>query len=1088
MRFLISAAKRRVQPRNREWGVRRRGASSVLILSMFVTSLLAGPFRQDVDDPALKAAVEQFFATQQAEDVDAYLALWSSSAARPRPEQLKYVFENGDDTFSEISIVGTRQVGDRLRVRVSATRDRNTRVPQPGAPAFNRRSQMLMSLTYVREDGEWKLVHEGPAVDELATDLVDAQTPEELERLFSTESDLLTEDLVLALGRHGSQASQQMAYHRAQIIYERMLDVARRIGHPRFEGEALQNLANIFYFRRDFQRAFELYEQRLAIERERGDDASAAAALSGMGTVRYAAAEYGAALGHFRSALAIQEALGDDAAIGTTLIGTGNVLYLQGDYVAAIADYRRSREIAKRISNWMSEAMALEGLGRVYMVQGDLAGALDAFSAVLAERVARNDRNGQGTALMSVGEVHFRLGNLDVARARFEESRSHFEALKDLANAGRSWQAIALTDLVAGRPAAAEQEYVRSTAACDASQDRECVAAATVGLAFAQATQDKFPEAIRSYQQAIERFTALNRREQIARAEIGLAQALSGSGDYKGAIAAAGRARHASVVLSNDDLRWRALTAEARALRRAGAREQALGAARAAIYAVDQLQETARVRPGNPVPRDSAGAFAILAVLQAEAGDAAAAFETIERLRIHDLRTVLGPAEREITRGMTPEERDEEREAAVGLVSLHAQLTREKGLPRPDEARIQMLERNIADAAANREAQQQRLFTRVPELRTWRGLVAPATTDDLQAILDPDTALLELVVDEEDVVVIAARRGAERPEFTAQVAPLTRRALVERLGQMLQPDILKDAAGWKRAAAEFKIIPASIAERLDGATHVVVVPHDILWRVPFEALPVGQHYFADAAAISYASSVTALIRPPVVTGEQSGGLLAVASPEISAATRDRLAQTAPGWTLRSLELAEREVRAIADDLDSERVQLLTGAAATEAALRARLPESSVLHLTGPFRVNGASPLFSPVLLATSQIGSAQPSAEDDGALEAREVINLETRARVAVVSDGSALSMRDAAHEAGAVQWAWRAAGVPSLILARWMADNPAGNALVQELHQHLRQSYAPHVALNRARASVRAKPQWSAPYYWAGWLLIGGR
>ena len=88
----------------------------------------------------------------------------------------------------------------------------------------------------------------------------------------------------------------------------------------------------------------------------------------------------------------------------------------------------------------------------------------------------------------------------------------------------------------------------------------------------------------------------------------------------------------------------------------------------------------------------------MLALLQAEDGDAAAAFESAERMRAHDLRVLLAPGERDISRGMTDREREEERTLAGELVSLHAQLSRERGLPKPDAARIARLDTAIAEA------------------------------------------------------------------------------------------------------------------------------------------------------------------------------------------------------------------------------------------------------------------------------------------------------------------------------------------------------------------------------------------------------
>ncbi|HEX2455421.1 MAG TPA: CHAT domain-containing tetratricopeptide repeat protein [Vicinamibacterales bacterium] len=1052
-----------------------------------VSILTAGSGRQDSVDPALKLAIDRFFATQEAEDVDAYLALWSATATRPQPLQLKYIFDSGDDKFSDITIQRVERKGEATRVRVTATRERTERSRIPGGPPMTRRSTMVESLTYVREGEDWKLTREGPATDDLAVDLVEETTPEARERLYAADPDLVNDSLSMSLNRLGSLAASRRQYAQAQIIYERMVEAARRTKNQRFEGEALQNLANALYFQRKFEPALSSYSARLAIERDRGDDAAMAAALGGMGTVHYARAEYTQALERFRLAAAIQEVLNDEAGLGTTLISTGNVRYLQGDYTAAVADYRRSREINKRIFNTTSEAIALEGLGRTLMAQGDLAGALDAFAAVLAERKARNDITGQGTALMNIGEAHFNLGNVEIARGSFDEGRRDFETAKDAANSGRAWQAIALTDLVAGKFPAAEDEYGRSIAACTSIDDKECVGGATVGLGFAQNEQDKFAEAAASYRKAIDIFSALGRRELAARAEIGLSQSLSGGGQHDAAVEAAVRARRTAVGLNNDDVLWRAQVAEARALRRKGARPEALGAAGAAIYAVEHLQELAQTRPGSPVSRDSAAAYATLAVLQAENGDASTAFETVERLRVHALRTALATSQREIARGMSLEEREEERAMSGELVSLQAQITREKGLPRPDAARLERLDRDATEAAEKLAAWRDALFTRLPDLRTWRGLFTPASSAELDKLLGEDTVLLDFIVDDADLLVLAAWHGDSGVTFAAKVAPLSRKDLADRIAQMLRPAALKDPAEWRRTSADLvKALPGDALDRASRAKTVIVIPHEALWRVPFEAFPVGDHYLADVTTVTYAASISALIRTPAITEAAPGVVVAIGAPAIGAAARERVKQTAPGWSMRADDVLEREVTDATAGSDDGQAIALTAHGATERAARESLPKAGVIHLAAPFRVNGASPLFSPILLADEPEDSDPQPTNDDGTLEAREIVNMDLHARVAVLSDPAALSMRDGADGAAIVQWAWRASGVPTLVLPRWASDEAVCAELLREAHRGLKEGRTPTEAFQGARHLFRGRQASSAPFYWAGWLIIG--
>ncbi|HEY7501856.1 MAG TPA: CHAT domain-containing tetratricopeptide repeat protein [Vicinamibacterales bacterium] len=1050
-----------------------------------------GAVRQAVDDPALRAVVERFFATQQAEDVDGYLALWSAKASRPTLAQLKYVFESGDDEFSDVSIaaVSPSAAGPgAVRVRVNATRQRTMPGATPDAPVRTMRTTAPWNLVFVREADEWKLLREGPAIEGLLDALLESKTTEERDALLGNETDLVNDLFLNAIARRASQSAQMSRYAEAQRQYELLRDVARRVGNLKVAGEALQNLANSLYYQRNYHAALQYYDERLALERTRDDPESIASALLGTATVRYTLAEYGTALAAYREALAIQERLGEERPIAVTLISTGNVLYLQGDYPAAIADYTRSRDINKRILNAIGEADALSGIGRVYLAQGDYLSALEAFAGVLAERKSRNQRHDQGAVLLSIGDVHFRLGNLDHARRAFDEARAHFEFTKTPADVGRAWQALALTDLVASRFSLAEQGYGKASAACAAAADSECVASTIVGLAFAQTAQEKYPEGIASYRKGIDAFTALNRREQAARAEIGLAQALAGSEDFKGSLTASAHARTEAEALRNDDVTWRALVSEANALRHLRERARATAAAEAAVAIVERLAEASKARPSIQVPRDSSAAFGMLALLQADAADGAAAFELIERMRTHDLRALLARGERDITRGMTDAEREEERTLAVDVVSLDAQVSREKSLPKPDAARIARLEKAVAEAIDRRAAQQRRLFERLPALKVWRGQMPPATRADLEALLtDKTTVVLQFVVGEDTLLVIAARRNDEGLQFSSMFEAATRKAIAVRVATLLQQEMLTDPAKWKAAAKE--LVPG-LSAVIGNATRAIVVPHEVLWRVPFEALPTDEGYVADTASVVYAPSITALVKSPPpeplataptppteAVSDRPSPVVVVAAPQLPAAVVDGLAQTAPDWPIRLAASGEREVKELSASIDPERLIVIQADGASEAAVRERIRQADVLHLAAPFRVNGASPLFSQMLLT--------PDASNDGALESREIMNLDLAARVAIFSDGTAMTMREAADEVPAIAWAWRAANVRTVVMPRWTADEARSTEMLTELHARLRAGDTPEAAVQSARAKVRRSSAGAVPLQWAGWIVI---
>jgi CHAT domain-containing protein len=324
---------------------------------------------------------------------------------------------------------------------------------------------------------------------------------------------------------------------------------------------------------------------------------------------------------------------------------------------------------------------------------------------------------------------------------------------------------------------------------------------------------------------------------------------------------------------------------------------------------------------------------------------------------------------------------------------------------------------------------------------------------------------------------------------------IARRALAGSVAEMVQPATLKDAALWKKASASLvAALPAGVLERAGRAGRVVVVPCDMLWRVPFEALPIAEGYLGDAVALTYLPSISsgmAAVVGAAPAGDRPDRFVAVAAPALPAALTSYLAQTAPDWIIRPAESAEREAKLSAGDHAAEASALLTGASATKAAARETLASAGVIHVAAPFRVNGASVLFSPILLAAPPVPADGPAPGANGIadsmLDLREVFNLDLHARLAVLSDGAALSMRDAASEVGVVQWAWRAAGVPSIALSRWPSDDGARERLLTELHRQLRAGRSAADALVAARRAVHRIAAWSAPFYWAGWIGVGG-
>ena len=207
---------------------------------------------------------------QQAEDVDGYLSLWSTKAKRP------------DRGAAEVRVrcrrrhlLGCRDRrhvshrGSRPRSGVRHARSRDARRASPAvrhSPLIRRRPGAWSTCARA---SDWKLVREGSGRRR------PRRQPDRGARRRSargapaggTRTGQRTSSSPRSRGARVRRRRTQM-YAAAQVGFERMREVARRVGNAKLEGEALQNLANALYFQRNMPDALQAYEDRLTIERD----------------------------------------------------------------------------------------------------------------------------------------------------------------------------------------------------------------------------------------------------------------------------------------------------------------------------------------------------------------------------------------------------------------------------------------------------------------------------------------------------------------------------------------------------------------------------------------------------------------------------------------------------------------------------------------------------------------------------------------------------------------------------------------------------------------------------------------------------
>ncbi|MFZ4661709.1 MAG: CHAT domain-containing protein [Caldilineaceae bacterium] len=255
----------------------------------------------------------------------------------------------------------------------------------------------------------------------------------------------------------------------------------------------------------------------------------------------------------------------------------------------------------------------------------------------------------------------------------------------------------------------------------------------------------------------------------------------------------------------------------------------------------------------------------------------------------------------------------------------------------------------------------------------------------------------------------------------------------------------------------FAPIASLLATLLPATTEprpLTIVPHALLYRVPFQALSDGEQTLLERYVIAYAPSATALflLQQRPAAGGGSALVVGVADPGIPA--------------------VQQEVQRVAAHLAAPSIQ--TDDAATVSALLAQLPAAGLLHLAchGIFRAD--NPMFSALKLT-------------DGWLTAATVAQLRLRCALVVLSAcESGRGQSSGGDELLGLARAFLGAGAATLIVSQWMVQDATTAELMDHFYGALAAGHGAATALRLAQLAVKAHSP--HPYYWAPFVLLGER
>ena len=255
---------------------------------------------------------------------------------------------------------------------------------------------------------------------------------------------------------------------------------------------------------------------------------------------------------------------------------------------------------------------------------------------------------------------------------------------------------------------------------------------------------------------------------------------------------------------------------------------------------------------------------------------------------------------------------------------------------------------------------------------------------------------------------------------------------------------------------------------------LIFVPEGPLCLAPYAAfVDSDSHYLCEAFKIRVIPSLSSLklITDCSADYHSKSGALLVGEPCVEKVLYR-------GRKLLPLPCAKAEVEMIGKILHAAP---LTGREATKDEVLRRLPSVALIHIAAHGSMETGE-----IALAPNTTRVPQDLVEEDYVLTMKDVLNVQLRARLVVLSCCHSGRGEIKAEGVVGIARAFLGAGARSVLVSLWAIDDEATLEFMKSFYRHLAERRSASEALNRAMKCLRDSEEFSEVKHWAPFVLIG--
>jgi CHAT domain-containing protein len=868
-------------------------------------------------------------------------------------------------------------------------------------------------------------------------------------------------------------------------------------------GETLSNLAEVSYAKGDFVKSWQQLESALKVFQDhRKGEAKVhlfiAYIAGSMGDTEKAVAETSQAQGLYQT-------LNDKVGEALALTNLGLSHSRKGNDNRAIEIHLKAIEIFRSTGDRHSEAIALNALGQSHQNLGEHAIAINRYGNALRLFQEMGSVDGMSVATFQIATAYDASKNPDQALAYYERCLKLSRVAGKVRTEANALSEIAKLYVAQGLHKRAEEQYQKVLKFYEAIGDLrgQAIALNAYGDFFRHLKQT--PGALDLYRRALPFSEEVGEQGILISTLYNLARANLALGSPEAALPFVQRS-----LKIIEDLRANVASPEFRVSYFSGVQKHY-------ELCMQVLMELERTRPVQ--------GFAVEAFLVSERGRARLLLDLVTESRAN------------LRAGAANDLLERERKLR-GLLRLQAQYRMDLSVNKRDTAEVAEVDNQMVQLRAEYQEVRAQLSKQQPRLFSLEHS-APLDLRRIQEELpDSETMLLEYALGENSsylwVVTSNSFRAHELParEIIEDAAREYYKLMTARQGtdgqvnEDYQASVeAADTLLAEKASKLSEMLLGPLAEQL-GTRRLLVVPEGALQYIPFDALPApvakrggpagspvqSATFLVETNEVVVLPSISTLIgiRGKLSDASSTSKLVAVIADPVFSGSDDRVqsetvssgvalaaidknsGQTIPlSETLNAdagparLTYASEEADAISAVAPWGTTLVAKGFEATrETAMSSDVSQYQIVHFATHGFLDNEHPELSGIVLTMMD----RNGVKTNGLMPLHDIYSLDLSAELTVLSACQTALGKDIKGEGFVgLTHGFISAGSKSVVASLWKVDDRATAFLMGDFYESmLQKGMSPAAALRSAKLKMIREKRWSAPYYWAGFVLQG--